>query len=251
MKELTIIIPIIELTNEEEKNLFERAYRSALIQTDKIFIVGSKEALKTLPEGTSDAKLIDSGEKTSYSEQVMLGVAEVKTDYFSILEFDDRFGETWSERVEEFITQDKNDTFAILPLTEVVDYRTNETISYANEAVWAVSFAEEVGFYDLESLENYFNYNMSGAVLKTKDFIKLGGLKTSMKLVHWYEFLFRALYNQKRVYVLPKIGCFHTANRPGCLTETYMKMTEEEVDWWINLAKTEYMFPHDRNKTFE
>ena len=83
------------------------------------------------------------------------------------------------------------------------------------------------------------------------DFLSLGGLKASMELVFWYEFLMRALYKEKRVFVIPKIGYFHLVNRPGCMTTKYAEtMSEKEADWWIDLAKKEYFFPQDRKKTY-
>ena len=68
-------------------------------------------------------------------------------------------------------------------------------------------------YLDIEAVQDYLNFNMSGAVIRKKDFVSLGGLKTSMKLVFWYEFLLRALYKQKKFYVVPKVGYIHTAIR--------------------------------------
>jgi hypothetical protein len=28
-------------------------------------------------------------------------------------------------------------------------------------------------------------------------------------------------------------------------------MTEKEAEWWIDLAKKEYFFPHDRKKVYK
>jgi hypothetical protein len=150
-----------------------------------------------------------------------------------------------------YIENDTEDTFAFLPLTEVVDYNSKGIIGYANEAVWASSFSDELGYLDIQGLENYLNFNASGGVFKTEEFLSLGGLKASMELVFWYEFLMRALYKEKRVFVIPKIGYFHLVNRPGCMTTKYAEtMSEKEADWWIDLAKKEYFFPQDRKKTY-
>ena len=55
----------------------------------------------------------------------------------------------------------------------------------------------------------------------------------------------------KKIYVIPKVGYYHTANRPGSITMNYVDtMTEREADWWIDLAKKEYFFPQDRKKTY-
>jgi hypothetical protein len=147
---------------------------------------------------------------------------------------------------------DVNDTFAFLPLTEVVDYETKLPFGYSNEAVWASSFSEELGYYDIQSLEYNLNFNTSGGVFKTEDFKNLGGLKSSMELVFWYEFLLRALYKGKKIFVIPKVGYYHTVNRPDSITNVYANtMSEKEADWWIDLAKKEYFFIKDRNKTYK
>jgi hypothetical protein len=105
-----------------------------------------------------------------------------------------------------------------------------------------------IGKY-FQSMEDYLNFNASGGAFKTEDFLLLGGLKTSLELVTWYEFFLRVLYKQKRVFVIPKVGYFHVVNRPDSITDNYIKnMTEKEADWWIELAKKEYFFPHDRKK---
>ena len=95
------------------------------------------------------------------------------------------------------------------------------------------------------------NFNASGGVFKTDEFLNIGGLKGSMKLVFWYEFLMRALYKGKKIFVIPKIGYYHLANRPDSLTAKYIEtMDEREADWWIDLAKKEYFFPQDRKKAY-
>ena len=35
------------------------------------------------------------------------------------------------------------------------------------------------------------------------------------------------------------------------MDESLYNMSETEANWWINLAKKEYFFPHDRNKTYQ
>jgi hypothetical protein len=73
-----------------------------------------------------------------------------------------------------------------------------------------------------------------------------------MKLTFWYEFLLRAAYKGKRMFVIPKIGYYHTIGREYSLSRFYgNNMSEDEANWWIELAKKEYFFPHDRNKTYQ
>lgn len=250
MAKITVIIPVIG-TSKEDAELFASAYASAK-QAEKVIVVGPQAAIDAV-QGTNGLKkntelLVNEGD-TSYPSQVMLAVDKVDTEYFSVLEYDDVFTENWFKNVDIY---HDDEVIGYLPLTEVTDVETKETIAYSNEAFWASSFSEEIGYPDFESLSDYLNFNTSGAVLKKKEFLALGGLKTSMKLVFWYEFLLRALYKQKKFYVVPKVGYIHTSGRDNSLTEIYRKeMSEKEVEWWLELAKKEYFFPQDRHKEYE
>lgn len=249
MKDLTIIIPIVEL-NAEKFQFYTKAIESA--KGENIIVVGSPEAIKSAQQNICPVTYIENKGDTCYAAQVNLAVKSVKTKYFSVLEFDDVYSKIWLKNVEEYISVDTEDTFGYFPLTEIVDNQTKQVIGYANEAFWASSFSEEIGVLDINSIQDYLNFNTSGAVFKTEEFIALGGLKESMKLVFWYEFLLRVIYKEKRIYVIPKVGYFHTVNREGNMTTEYAStMSPKEADWWIDLAKKEYFFPQDRKKTYE
>ena len=252
MKDITVIIPIVDMEDEIKQNLFKQAVDS--VANVQILVVGLEKDIKiveTLNLNKAVRVLINNTSDFSYSTQINTAVKDIKTDYFSILEFDDKYSSTWFKNVQTYLDCDTEDTFAFLPLTEVIDIEEGP-IGYANEAVWASSFSEEIGCYDLQCLDGYLNFNMHGGVIKTKDFINLGMLKESMKLSFWYEFLMRALYKGKRVYTIPKVGYYHFVGRQDSLSSIYANnMSETEANWWINLAKKEYFFPHDRNKTYQ
>ena len=253
MKDLTVIIPIEVLDTEEKQELFIAALSS--VDDSNVLVVGHQKAIEGLADidlsKITFSTLINTSRSKNYAGQVNFALKSVKSKYFSVLEFDDTYSPIWFKNLEMYIENDTEDTFAFLPLTEVVDYNSKSIIGYANEAVWASSFSDELGCLDIQGLENYLNFNASGGVFKTEDFLSLGGLKASMELVFWYEFLMRALYKEKRVFVIPKVGYFHLVNRPGCMTTKYAEtMSEKEADWWIDLAKKEYFFPQDRKKTY-
>ena len=250
MKDITFIIPVFQLDKEENKKLFSDAVKS-LGKDATILVVGSKEDL-ALVTNKKVKKVENATEDLSYPKQVMLALENVDTEYFSVVEQDDKVNEEWYKYLDEYIKRDVDGIFAYLPLTEVVDYKSQEVIGYANEAFWASSFSEEIGFLDMAAMEDYLNFNTSGGVFKTKEFLSLGGLKTSMKLTFWYEFILRALYKEKKMFVVPRIGYFHSINREGNLTDVYSTtMSEKEVEWWLELAKKEFYFPQDRNKKYE
>lgn len=252
---MTIIIPIGTMNGEDDERMLKKAVNSCGIG-HQILIVGSSEAIAGVPDTLTKKRNVkcveNSSEVTNTAANINCGVNAVKTQYFSVMEYDDIYTPIWFTNIERYLDGGFEGTFAFLPLTEVVDYNGGKIIGYANEAVWASSFSEEIGYLDIECVKDYWGFNLSGAVFRKDDFLAVGGLKESVELVFWNEFLLRSLYNGKRIYVIPKIGCMHTVNRPGSLSERYSStMTEDEISWWTEIAQSEYMFPHDRHRKFE
>lgn len=264
MKQITTIIPLNEY-NESIKDMLNTAIES-FAETNKnnvsdLMFVGPKEVLDQVNDMLSNNKESDKfkniqyveNEDSWFSTQINAAVKEVKTDYFSILEFDDEFSPIWFDNVVKYI--DNGDDISVyLPLTEVFDYQHKEQgpIGYVNEAVWASSFSDKLGYFDNECLQDYLIFNTTGGVFKTKDFIEVGGLKESMKLSFWYEFLLRAINKKKNVFVIPKVGYFHMVNRNGSLATDYAQnMNDRESEFWIELARKEYLYKTDRKKTYE
>jgi len=254
MKELTIIIPL----KEYEKSMggfLDKAITSC--GDNSIILIGKgvdnyeftpKDRKTIIP---TIKRIENSSDDLSYQHNVNMAVEHVKTEYFTVLEYDDEFSDIFCDAFKEYMGFENEKIFGYLPLTEVMDNETKEIIGYANEAFWASSFSERIGFVDIESLGEYLNFNASGAIFNTEKFKELGKLKESMKLVFWYEFLLRALYNGQKIFVMPKVGYYHLVNRKGSLSELYEStMSEDEADWWVDLAKKEYFFKNDRNKTY-
>lgn len=252
MKELTIIIPV-DVMDDNRLSLFETAYKSIEKDTNVIVIGPSAEIEKIKAKGVTGKKTVFvENDDVNFQKQVNLAVEKVKTDYFSILEYDDVFTKNWFKNLDTWMTANPG-LFAYLPINELFAYGDNEHIlGYVNEPVWASSFSEKLGFFDTESLMNYMNVGCSGGAFRTEDFVLVGGLKESMKLSFWFEFLLRANSKAKDIYVIPKVGYRHCVNRPESLSYVYQStMTQEEADWWMNLAKEEYYFKKDRNKQYK
>ena len=95
------------------------------------------------------------------------------------------------------------------------------------------------------------DFIVSGAFINTEDFRTVGGLKPSMKIAAWYEFLLRCCYKNKGVYVVPKLGYLHNVDTNGSYSEESKKtITPEEGAWLIKTANQEYFFKVDRKKKF-
>lgn len=256
MAQITTIIPVHKF-DDEVKTLLETSVKS-YVETSKnnpsdLMFVGPKEVMDSVKAlNLHEAEYVEN-ENAWFSAQINAAVKKVKTDYFAILEYDDEFTPIWFNNVMEYILTG-DDIAVYLPLTEVFDYQHKEEgpIGYVNEAVWASSFSEKLGHFDNECLQDYLIFNTTGGVFRTKDFIEVGGLKESMKLSFWYEFLLRAINKKKDVFVIPKVGYFHLVNRNGSLATDYAQnMSDRESEFWVELARKEYLYKTDRKKTYE
>ena len=256
MNTITTIIPLNKF-DEEVKTMLEMAVESHQ-ETSKntpadLMFVGPKEVLDKVKElKLADAQYVEN-EDAWFSAQINVAAKNVKTDYFAILECDDEFTPIWFDNVVKYINTG-DDIAVYLPLTEVYDYQNKNAgpVGYINEAVWASSFSEKLGYFDNECLQDYLLFNTTGGVFRTKDFLEVGGLKESIKLSFWYEFLLRAINKDKNIFVIPKIGYFHMVNRTDSLASEYARdMSDRESEFWIELARKEYLYKNDRKKTYE
>lgn len=257
MKELSIIVPVNKYT-VREKALLSKAIGSVHANDFdyEIIIVGPDSAMKKVKEEYKDnehVRVVVNKGNTDVCSQVNLAV-DSAGEYFSVLEIDDWYSSTWFKNVKHHISFEEEPVSMYLPLTEIVDFNDIDSgsIGYVNEAVLASSFSDRLGFIDMRCIEEFSNFNLTGGVFKTSDFVEVGKLKPSIKLTFWYEYLLRATHSGKVTYVIPKVGYFHTFGRDDSLTSTYRnEIDEDEADWWLELARKEYFFKNDRQKTYE
>ena len=261
MKQITVIIPLNKY-DDTVKELLGMSINS-FIETSKnvesvLMFVGPKDVISNVTDDGLTDKIKENvifveNEDTWFSTQINKAVKKVETDYFSILEYDDEYTPIWFDNVSKYIEAGE-DISVYLPLTEIFDYQHKEDgpIGYVNESVWASSFSEKLGYFDHECLQDYLIFNTTGGVFRTKDFLEIGSLKESIKLSFWYEFLLRAINKDKNIFVIPKVGYFHVVNRNGSLATEYAQtMDDRESDFWIELARKEYLYKTDRKKSYD
>lgn len=258
MKDISIIIPLHEI-NDYIKELLNRAISSVHNEYEILIVTNTNENGKLLTEFVKDfgnCKIISPSESSleydsSFCNLVNVGVSNCETKWFSILEFDDEYTKNWFNNVEQYIEY-KPETSVFLPLEELIDYNKNNFIGYGNEAPWASSFSNEIGYIDNDCLQQYFDFYLTGSIFNTEDWNNCGGLKPSIKISFWYEFLLRLTNKGKKVFVIPKLGYKHYVNRENSLYDIYRKTVDEnESAWYFELAKQECFHKEDRNKTYE
>jgi hypothetical protein len=260
MKEVTnisVILPVHEL-NDETKTMFANAVKSVndqLVKPDYLIVVVPKDSdahkfMKDYKfEGVPTHVEANDGE-TDFASQVNYGVSKCKTEWFSILEFDDEYGNIWFKNVVKYQKAYPNvDLF--MPIIVDVDDQSS-FVGFTNEAVWANSFSDELGVLDNNSLLTYQNFNIDGMVIKKSVYDEFGGFKPSIKLTFIYEFLLRMTFKDVKVMVIPKFGYKHVNQRDGSLFANYKQTIDPvEARWWLATAKKEYYFPKDRKITYE
>lgn len=249
MKDITVIIPVHDncektktMLNNAVSNVKSMEYDGVI----KVMIVIPETIESWDIEGfdnETDVIVKNNGE-TDYCSQINLGVSKVETEYFSIMEYDDRYNLKWFKMFNEYLNTHE-DYSMFLPVEVVHNVKTNER-EFINDIVWASSFSSEIGHIDFECLENTAQFNLTGGVFKTSDWL---GYKPSIEVFFNYEYLLRASSKKQLIYVVPKEGYYHSIFRDGSLISEYSeKYTNEDVEKWFELAKREYSYASDRNK---
>lgn len=253
MENITVIIPIHQI-NDEIKTYLTKAINSVYKQTDTvcdILLVGPGNIMSELNKSYNDdrIKLVTNEGNSDYCNQINFAVKQVKTKYFSILGFDDEYSETWFRNVYKYIKYMPE--FSIfMPIINYIN-KDGLPMGSVNEITWAMSFSNELGVIDEETLQSYYDFSTNGAVFRTDDFIDVGLLKPSIKLSFWYEFLLRASNQGLKIYVIPKTGYVQTVDKEDSIMGSYKNMDEQERSWWIKLATKEYYFKQERKKSYD
>lgn len=255
MKELAVIIPMHEF-GKENIELANKAIQS---------IPEGVTVCLSVPKGTSEAKIknipssvprvVSEDDGTTFADLVNNGVKALSANedikWFSILEIDDTYTPIWLDNVKRYLDF-MPDVSVLMTLEDITDFNDGKYIGFGNEAAWASSFSNEIGYIDLDCLQNYFDFYLTGSVFNIKDWLEVGGLKPSIKITFWYEWMLRATSKGKKIFVIPKVGYNHSLGRKNSLVEKYKaEISKEESQWWFDLAKREAFFKEDRKKEYK
>ena len=252
MGSLCVIIPVHEYSKDIEE-LLKRAVASVPKEIE--VRVSCKYGLSDeIYKGIEDSRVVvyESEDESSPSDFcTLVNQAVGDTEWFSILEFDDEFTPIFLDnfrKYEEFYPN----VSVFMTLQDVINYKNGSFLSIGNEAPWASSFSNDIGYIDNDCLQGYFDFYMTGAVFNTADWEEVGGLKPSMKVSFWYEFMLRATNKGKKLYVIPKVCYKHYLGRENSLVDRILhNMSEKEGKWWVKQARKECFFTFDRQKEYK
>lgn len=260
MKKITFIIPLNEY-NKTVKDYLSVALNSInTLEGDKteyvISIIGPSSVISEVKANVTnidkaiECTYIENDENTGFFEQVNKAAFACVTPYFSVLEFDDSYNPF---AVNEFLKyKEVNCASVYMPINEVKS-ADNSIYGFLNEIAWAHSFSTtEIGYIDMECLMSFMEFNVTGAFIKTEDFISCGMLKSSLGIASWYEFLMRMCNNEKKIFVYPKAGYNHTVMREGSYSMNISKtMKPEKAMKYFQAAKEEYKYNTERTLNIE
>lgn len=229
-KQITVIVPIHKF-DDEVKTLLTRAVDSVNTDLCDLLFVGPNDVLLSIKETYKDATFVKN-EDTDVFKQINKAALQCVTPYFTVLEFDDVLLPNWNTTL---VSEIQGNTVTI-PLNEFVE--DGKFRAFGNEIAWDAAFIHEdgeIGYITEEELKLFNNFNVTGAIIKTEDFISLGYLKPEFKIFTWYEFLMRAARAGKTIYVVPRVCYSHTVLRKGSyMTEMESSIDKEEIS---NLLK--------------
>jgi glycosyltransferase involved in cell wall biosynthesis len=258
---LSVILPIKSAVVHNFEDYFSRAIQSLKLQsvgfTELVIVATKEEKLQNLLEtydfGDIVVKKLVWDKEPNYSDQINYGAQNAAGEWISFFEFDDEYASIWFKNVLQYVEKNPSvDSF--LPIVVDVDDK-GVFAGFTNEAVFAANFTQEMGFLTNDILQDYQNFQTAGMVIRKSTFEDFGGFKSSMKLTFVYEFLLRLTYNSVQIMTIPRLGYKHMNLREGSIFWNYKNgsdvLVPDEIKFWIDAAKKEYLFTVDRQIKYE
>ena len=258
---ISVILPIKTGRVLNFDSYFEKAVTSLKNQNglvNEVVIVHTGEDffmnwIQNYDFGDLNIKFLEFTEEPNFASQVNYGVENATSEWVSILEFDDEYSNIWFKNAKNYMDI-YQDVDAFLPIVVDVDEKS-VFVGFTNEATFAANISSEMGILTNDTLMTYQNFQISGMLIRRESFVKNGMIKPSFKLTFGYEFLLRMTHNTVKFMTIPKIGYKHMNLREGSIFWNYKngddRLSEDEVRFWIDLAKKEYLYIKDRDIKYE
>lgn len=217
--------------------------------------------------------VIEKTEKTTFSEffnEAFNYAIKNNYEWISPIECEDVLNFKWYKNFSVY-SEKKEEIGGFLPINREI--ANGVFVGFFNEACWGENMAEVAGVFDLQLLLKFNCINFTGGVYKVEllkeysevedDYYK--PIKESMKVSYLYEFFLRMIYNDIKFFTIPRVGYerrinnFSPVNEMSCkipknlsqLPKDKGGMDDNEIRFWLELAKKEYFFDEDRKETFK
>ena len=153
--ELSVILPLKTSVVRDFDEFFKKSIESLTIQdilpTELIIVHSEEESLinylNNFDFGNLKVNKIKFDSELNFCEQVNTGIKNSKTEWNSILEFDDEFSKIWFKNVRKY-SEIYTDVDVFMPIVVDVD---NKSVfaGFTNEATFAANFSQEMGTLNL------------------------------------------------------------------------------------------------------
>lgn len=192
-------------------------------------------------------------------------------EWFSIIEQDDLVEEKWIENFNKY-SSELDHVSIFFPLLRQIS--AGNMTGYINEAPWLEGKAEVAGQADLQMMMAWNCLNPTGAFYKIDDIAQYSEdrdgvfypYKENLKISSSYEFFLRMVYEDLKTYTIPRNGYQlrmdtateyldkFSAKIPSNITSLPKEkggMSNHEIGFWMEQAKTEYFMTEDREIEYE
>ena len=257
---ISVILPIKSGKTIAFTDFFDKCIQSVLYQNDHvnelIIVHGNEDYLTNYLNEYNFSGITVTlepwTEEPNFAKQVNHGVSISKSNWCSILEFDDEYSNIWFKNAIKYMDIYK-DVDAFLPIVVDVDDKL-VFAGFTNEATFAANVSSEMGILTNETLQNFQNFQISGMVFNKNKYQEVGGMKSNIKLTFGYELFLRLTHNSAKIMTIPKIGYKHINLREGSIFWHYKngdeRMDQTEARFWIETAKKEYFFTTERELNY-
>lgn len=191
-------------------------------------------------------------------------------EFYSIIEQEDTVAINWFDYAEKYAQEEEEKSIFLPIIRNTKDGIFQATI---NEACWVEGMSEEAGVTDINLLLKFNAINPLGCVCRVLAISEVSEkneeglflpMKESFKISHSYEFFLRMAYEDLKIKTVPRVGY----ELKFCDKDTFDNITikipqnlhllqpekggmnQEEIKFFIDLAKQEYFFSEDRKIEF-
>jgi hypothetical protein len=254
---ISVVLPIKSGKAIGFQDFFERCIQSVKNQgeyvNELVIVHGSEEYLTNFLNEFDFSGITVNMEswvdEPNFAKQVNKGVELSKSNWCSILEFDDEYSNIWFKNALNYMNIYK-EVDAFLPIVVDVDEKL-VFAGFTNEATFAANISSDMGILTNEVLQTFQNFQTSGMVFNKAKYQEIGGMKSNLKLTFGYELFLRLTHNSVKIMTIPRIGYKHINLREGSIFWNYKngenKIDQNEAKFWIDTAKKEYFFTTERD----
>jgi hypothetical protein len=188
------------------------------------------------------------------------------------VEKDDFVEPNWINTFERHSSEMENISIFFPVVRQIV---AGNMTGHLNEATWLEGKAEVAGQADLQILMAWNCLNPTGCMLKVEDIKeyseeredgKFYPFKDQLNVASSYEFFLRMIYEDLKAYTIPRFGYQmrmdtnkgsfdkFSSKIPSNITTLSEKqggMTQHQIGFWMEQAKSEYFMTEDREIEYE